>query len=58
MAWPPRASITAEAVAAQVVDAIRNDRFWILTHPEYNDTIRARARGIVDTNELVVAELL
>jgi NAD(P)-dependent dehydrogenase (short-subunit alcohol dehydrogenase family) len=48
----------AEAVAAQVVDAIRNDRFWILTHPEYNDTIRARARGIVDTNELVVAELL
>ena len=49
--------LPAEAVAAQVVDAIRNDRFWILTHPEYNETIRARTRGIVDTNELVVAEL-
>jgi NAD(P)-dependent dehydrogenase (short-subunit alcohol dehydrogenase family) len=47
----------AEGAAAQVVDAIRNNRFWILTHPEYNDTIRERCRGIVDTNEAVVAEL-
>jgi NAD(P)-dependent dehydrogenase (short-subunit alcohol dehydrogenase family) len=47
----------AEDVAAQVVDAIRNNRFWILTHPEYNDTIRERCRGIVDTNDTVVAEL-
>jgi NAD(P)-dependent dehydrogenase (short-subunit alcohol dehydrogenase family) len=47
----------AEEVAVLVVDAIRNDRFWILTHPEYNDTIRERCRGIVDTNDTVVAEL-
>jgi NAD(P)-dependent dehydrogenase (short-subunit alcohol dehydrogenase family) len=46
-----------EGVAAQVVDAIRNNRFWILTHPEYNDTIRERSRGIVDTNDTVTAEL-
>lgn len=48
---------TAEA-AAQVVAAIRGRRFWVLTHPAYNDTIRARCRGIVDTNEVVVPELL
>jgi hypothetical protein len=47
----------AEDVAAQVVDAIRGNRFWILTHPEYNDQIRERSRGIVDTDELVVAQL-
>jgi NAD(P)-dependent dehydrogenase (short-subunit alcohol dehydrogenase family) len=34
------------AVAAQVVDAIRNDRFWILTHPEYADAVVDRAAGI------------
>ena len=37
----------AADVAAQVVDAIRHDRFWILTHLSYNETIRARCRGIV-----------
>ena len=37
----------AADVAAQVVDAIRHDRFWILTHPSYNEAIRARCRGIV-----------
>ena len=34
--------IPAADVAAQVVDAIRSDRFWILTHPGYAETIRAR----------------
>jgi len=29
-------------VAAQVLDAIKNDRFYILTHPEHNEQIRAR----------------
>jgi NAD(P)-dependent dehydrogenase (short-subunit alcohol dehydrogenase family) len=47
----------AEDVAAQVVGAIRSNRFWILTHPEYNDQIRERSRGIVDTDEVVVAQL-
>jgi NADP-dependent 3-hydroxy acid dehydrogenase YdfG len=48
----------AADVAAQVVDAMRSDRFWILTHPAYNQTIRARCRGIVDTDALVVPQLL
>jgi NAD(P)-dependent dehydrogenase (short-subunit alcohol dehydrogenase family) len=47
----------AEDVATQVVDAIRTNRFWILTHPEYNDQIRERSRGILETDEVVVAEI-
>jgi NAD(P)-dependent dehydrogenase (short-subunit alcohol dehydrogenase family) len=50
--------IPAAEVAAQVVDAIRGGRFWILTHPGYAETIRARCRGIVDTDAVVVPELL
>jgi NAD(P)-dependent dehydrogenase (short-subunit alcohol dehydrogenase family) len=34
------------AVAAQVVDAIRADRFWILTHPEYADAVVDRATAL------------
>jgi NAD(P)-dependent dehydrogenase (short-subunit alcohol dehydrogenase family) len=52
----PRTS--AADVAAQVVTAIRENRFWILTHPAYNETIRERTRGIVDTNSLVAADIL
>jgi NAD(P)-dependent dehydrogenase (short-subunit alcohol dehydrogenase family) len=48
----------AADVATQVVDAIRENRFWVLTHPAYNETIRQRTRGIVDTNALVVADIL
>jgi hypothetical protein len=40
-------------VAAQVVDAIRSDRFWILTHPAYNEMIEARIHAVVETGELV-----
>jgi NAD(P)-dependent dehydrogenase (short-subunit alcohol dehydrogenase family) len=40
-------------VASLVVDAIRRDRFWILTHPSYREAIERRARGIVDTDEVV-----
>jgi NAD(P)-dependent dehydrogenase (short-subunit alcohol dehydrogenase family) len=50
--------IPAADVAAQVVDAIRSNRFWILNHPGYAETIRARCDGIVDTDALVVPELL
>ncbi len=50
--------IPASDVATQVVDAIRADRFWILTHPGYAETIRARCDGIVETDALVVPELL
>ena len=36
----------AAEVAGTVVDAIRDDRFWILTHDAYRDVIQARAAGI------------
>jgi NAD(P)-dependent dehydrogenase (short-subunit alcohol dehydrogenase family) len=48
----------ASGVAAQVVNAIRTDRFWVLTHPEYNPLIERRCRGIVETDEVVEAALL
>ena len=34
-------------VAAQVVDAIRSGRFYVLTHPEMNDAISRRAEEVV-----------
>lgn len=34
-------------VAEIVFDAIRNERFYILTHPEYNETIRVRHDDIL-----------
>jgi NAD(P)-dependent dehydrogenase (short-subunit alcohol dehydrogenase family) len=33
-------------VAGMVVDAIRNDRFWLLTHPEFADKVEARTREL------------
>jgi NAD(P)-dependent dehydrogenase (short-subunit alcohol dehydrogenase family) len=45
--------LTPADVAAQVVDAIARDRFWILTHPAYNEAIERRCRGIVETGEVV-----
>jgi hypothetical protein len=44
----------AERVAEMVVDAIRGDRFWVLTHPEYRELVLRRARGIAETDEVVV----
>jgi NAD(P)-dependent dehydrogenase (short-subunit alcohol dehydrogenase family) len=48
----------AAEVAAQVVDAIRAGRFWVLTHPEYNGLIEQRCRGILETDEVVEANVL
>lgn len=45
--------IPASDVAAQVVEAIRSDRFWILTHPEYGATIEQRHRAMLETGEAV-----
>jgi NAD(P)-dependent dehydrogenase (short-subunit alcohol dehydrogenase family) len=36
-----------EAVADKVFDAIRADRFWILTHPEFDASIRDRVDGML-----------
>jgi hypothetical protein len=34
-------------VARQVVEAIRDERFYVLTHPEHNEQIRARVDAVV-----------
>ena len=35
-------------VAAMVLDAVRNDRFYILTHPDLKEPVRARMQAILD----------
>ena len=40
------------AVAELVVDAIRANRFWILTHPEWADVLRRRVDAIATTGML------
>ena len=50
------ARISATAAAALVVDAIRTDRFWVLTHPSYRPAIERRTRGIVETDEVVAGD--
>jgi NAD(P)-dependent dehydrogenase (short-subunit alcohol dehydrogenase family) len=40
------ATMDAADVAGHVIDAIRANRFWILTHGAYRDVIRDRAAGI------------
>jgi hypothetical protein len=34
-------------IAGMVVDAIRNERFWILPHPEWKEQIRTRMEDII-----------
>lgn len=41
-----------EEVAALVVDAIRSNRFWILTHEEWGDVLRRRVDAIATTGML------
>ena len=36
----------ASDVADLVVDAVLQDRFWVLTHPEYAELVTQRAEGI------------
>jgi NAD(P)-dependent dehydrogenase (short-subunit alcohol dehydrogenase family) len=43
---------TPADVAGKVIDGIRSDRFWILTHPAYNEAIERRTRQAVTTGEL------
>jgi NAD(P)-dependent dehydrogenase (short-subunit alcohol dehydrogenase family) len=42
------AGIAPEAVADQVVGAVVENRFWVLTHPSTRSAIEARTRGILD----------
>jgi NAD(P)-dependent dehydrogenase (short-subunit alcohol dehydrogenase family) len=39
-------TMTADDVAALVVDAVRAGEFWILTHPDYRAILQERAAGI------------
>lgn len=48
----------AAEVAAQAVGAIRTNRFWVLTHPEYTELITRRAAGITTTDEVVAPPAL
>lgn len=50
------ARISASEAATLVIDAIRRNRFWVLTHPAYRDAIERRARGIVETDEVVAGD--
>jgi NAD(P)-dependent dehydrogenase (short-subunit alcohol dehydrogenase family) len=40
-------------VAALVVEAIRDGRFWILPHPEFIDVVRARVDAMADGGRLI-----
>ncbi|WP_322754231.1 SDR family NAD(P)-dependent oxidoreductase [Frankia sp. Cas3] len=40
--------IAPTAVAAMVVDAVRSERFWIITHPGWIDVARDRAAAMAD----------
>ena len=50
--------IDNETLMEQVLDAIRTGRFWVLTHPEYNELIERRFRGLLETDEVVEANVL
>jgi NAD(P)-dependent dehydrogenase (short-subunit alcohol dehydrogenase family) len=40
--------IPAEVVADAVISAVKEGRFWILTHPEYEASIRERTDGMLE----------
>ena len=44
---------TPESVAELVFDAIRNQEFWILTHPDWVDVLENRVKGMREGRRLV-----
>jgi short-subunit dehydrogenase len=40
------ATMTAADVAGLVLEAVKRRRFWVLTHPAYQDLIVERARAV------------
>ena len=46
-------AVQPDEVAGMVFDAIQNNRFWVLTHPEFGKLVEKRFRGIVESNEVV-----
>jgi NAD(P)-dependent dehydrogenase (short-subunit alcohol dehydrogenase family) len=53
-----REPMPATTVADMVVEAIHENRFWILTHRAYGELILERAAGIVETDALVAPPLI
>ena len=49
--------IAPEVVAEQVLQAILQNRFWIMTHPEYDEAIRQRAAGILERRNPALREI-
>jgi NAD(P)-dependent dehydrogenase (short-subunit alcohol dehydrogenase family) len=41
-------AMSPEEIAAQVLDAVRDEHFYILTHPESNDVVARRMSAIVE----------
>jgi short-subunit dehydrogenase len=50
--------VSPESVAQQVLDAIREGAFWVLTHPEYNETVTRRTEAIVGGGGVVAPRIL
>ena len=46
--------LSPESVSEQIVHAIRNQEFWILTHPDWIDVLRKRVEGMEDGRKLVM----
>jgi NAD(P)-dependent dehydrogenase (short-subunit alcohol dehydrogenase family) len=46
------------AVADQVLDAVREERFWVLTHPELDQAIRSRADDILERRNPVAQSFM
>ena len=42
-----------ESVAELVLDGIREQRFWLLTHPDWIDVLRDRVEGMAQGGRLV-----
>jgi NAD(P)-dependent dehydrogenase (short-subunit alcohol dehydrogenase family) len=56
---PNGATRTSPAVVADLaVDAILEDRFWVLPHPAYVELVEQRTRGIAETGAVVPGDWL
>jgi NAD(P)-dependent dehydrogenase (short-subunit alcohol dehydrogenase family) len=49
------ARATPQDIAAQVLEAVRANRFWILTHSGYGELLEARTRAMLGGREELVA---
>ena len=50
-------AVDAADVADQVLDAVRNERFWVLPHPAYADLARERAQAMTAEGEPLPARV-